>query len=35
MPKAFHSEVKMSVKIPEIQGQLEFRFECTGCAQEK
>jgi hypothetical protein len=26
----FSSEVKMSVKIPEIQGQLEFRFECTG-----
>ncbi|MCP4312387.1 MAG: hypothetical protein GY790_14080 [Bacteroidetes bacterium] len=26
----FSSEVKMSVKVPEIQGQLEYRFECVG-----
>ncbi len=26
----FSSEVKMSVKIPEIRGRLEFRFECIG-----
>ena len=26
----FSSEVKMSVKIPQIEGQLEFRFECIG-----
>jgi len=26
----FSSEVVMSVKVPEIQGQLEYRFECLG-----
>ena len=26
----FSSEVQMSVKVPEIQEQLEYRFECVG-----
>lgn len=28
----FSSEVKMSVKTPDMAGELEYRFECVGCA---
>jgi len=27
----FSSEVKMSVKVPALEGALEYRFECVGC----
>lgn len=29
----FSSEIQMSVKIPNIKGPLEYRFECIGCAE--